>query len=59
MIERAVERGQLPGGTDAALLVEAIAAPLYFRMLISIGRDSTNADRAAAAALAAARGGAS
>ena len=59
LIERAVERGQLPPGTDPAQLISAIAAPLYFRLLLS-GEPLTRAaaDTAAAAALSAARAGA-
>jgi AcrR family transcriptional regulator len=58
MIERAVARGQLPLGTDPARIIEAIAAPLYFRLLVSIEPLSqATADRAAAAALVAARAG--
>ena len=58
MFARAIERGQLPHGTDPALLVEAIAAPLYFRLLVSMEPIArTDAERAAEAALAAARAG--
>lgn len=59
LIVRAIERGQLPVGTDPAALIAAIAAPLYFRLLVS-GEPLTRvaADTAAAAALAAARAGA-
>ena len=59
LIERAVERGQLPPGTDPAQLISAIAAPLYFRLLVS-GEPLTRAaaDIAATAALSAARAGA-
>ena len=58
LIERAIERGQLPARTNAADLIGAIAAPLYFRLLVS-GEPLTDAaaDTAAAAALAAARAG--
>lgn len=56
LIERAIDRGQLPQDTDPAAVIEAIAAPLYFRMLVS-GEPLTRAaaDTAADAALAAAR----
>jgi len=59
LIERAIERGQLPAGCDPAHVIEAIAAPLYFRLLVS-GEPLTQAaaDTAAGAALAAARAGA-
>ncbi|WP_433242803.1 TetR/AcrR family transcriptional regulator [Streptosporangium sp. CA-135522] len=58
LVTRAVERGELPVGTDAADLVRTAVAPLYYRLFIS-GEpvDERVADRAAAAALAAARAG--
>jgi AcrR family transcriptional regulator len=58
IIERAVERGQLPRGTSAAGVIEYMAAPLYYRLLV-VGEPPTEAtaDLAAAAALAAARAG--
>jgi hypothetical protein len=58
IVERAVERGQLPRGTSAAGVIEYLAAPLYYRLLIT-GEPLTEAiaDLAAAAALAAARVG--
>jgi AcrR family transcriptional regulator len=56
VVERAVARGELPEGTDAAELVADLAAPVYFRVLIAGDVvDERTADRAAAAALAAAR----
>jgi len=59
LIERAIGRGQLPVATDPAALIAAIAAPLYFRLLVSDEPQTTAAaDAAAAAALAAARAGA-
>jgi hypothetical protein len=59
LIERAIERGQLPTGTAPSEVIAAIAAPLYFRLLVS-GQPLTTAaaNTAAAAALAAARAGA-
>jgi AcrR family transcriptional regulator len=59
LIERAIERNQLPLRTDPAELMAAVAAPLYFRLLVS-GQPQTAAaaDTAAVAALAAARAGA-
>ena len=59
LIERAIERGQLPVGTHPPALIAAIAAPLYLRLLVS-GEPLTRAaaDTSAAAALAAARAGA-
>lgn len=58
LIARAITRGQLPARTEPAALIQAIAAPLYFRLLVS-GEPLTHAaaDTAAAAALAAARAG--
>lgn len=59
LIERAIARGQLPQDTDPAAVIEAIAAPLYFRLLLSGEPLSRNAaDTTAEAALAAARAGA-
>ncbi|MEO3795200.1 TetR/AcrR family transcriptional regulator [Nonomuraea sp. B10E15] len=37
MLVRAVERGELPPGTDPDFLLEAISGPLYFRLLM-LGR---------------------
>ncbi|MFJ6211739.1 TetR/AcrR family transcriptional regulator [Streptomyces sp. NPDC092296] len=56
VIVRAVERGELPGGTDPAEVVRTLAAPVYFQLLIT-GEplDEAAADRAARIALAAAR----
>lgn len=58
IVERAVGRGQLPHGTSATGVIEHMAAPLYYRLLI-MNESPTEAvaDRAAAAALAAARAG--
>jgi AcrR family transcriptional regulator len=58
IVERAVERGQLPRGTSAAEVIEHVAAPLYYRLLMA-GEPPTEdaADLAAAAALAAAQAG--
>ncbi|WP_247720765.1 TetR/AcrR family transcriptional regulator [Streptomyces sennicomposti] len=55
----AVGRGELPAGTDARAVVSAVSAPLYYSLL-NTGEplDEAAADRAAAAALAAARAGA-
>ena len=58
IIDRAVARGELPAGTGAAGVMHAVAAPLYFRLLVT-GEPLTaeHADESAAAALAAARAG--
>ncbi|WP_159943279.1 MULTISPECIES: TetR/AcrR family transcriptional regulator [unclassified Nocardiopsis] len=58
-VEQAVERGEVPEGTDAAEVVRAVSAPLYYRMLVSGDPlDEAAADRCARAAVAAARAGA-
>jgi len=58
LVTRAVERDELPEGIDAADLIRTAVAPLYYRLFVS-GEpvDEQVADRAAAAALAAARAG--
>jgi AcrR family transcriptional regulator len=58
IVERAVARGELPAGTEPAPVMQAMAAPLYYRLLVT-GEPLTQdvADQAAAAALAAARAG--
>ncbi len=35
MIDRAAARGELRGGVDARLILEAIVAPLHFRALLT------------------------
>jgi AcrR family transcriptional regulator len=58
IVERAVQRDQLPAGTDPAAFMHAMSAPLYYRLLVT--RESVterDADLGAAAALAAARAG--
>ncbi|MEU3753670.1 TetR-like C-terminal domain-containing protein [Streptomyces olivoreticuli] len=58
LVERAVDRGEVPGGTDSDALVRAVSAPLFLRLFITrepIG--AADADQAADAALAAARAG--
>ncbi|MFJ3790231.1 TetR/AcrR family transcriptional regulator [Kitasatospora sp. NPDC090091] len=56
--ERAIERGELPAGTDGAEVVRAATAPLYYRLFVS-GEplDARTAERAADAAALAARAG--
>ncbi|WP_406231370.1 TetR/AcrR family transcriptional regulator [Nocardia sp. NBC_01009] len=58
VVGRAIERGELPTGTDAAELVKALVAPIYFRALITREpvTDAT-ADAAARLALTGARAG--
>lgn len=58
-VQQAVDRGELPEGTDAHEVVRAVSAPLYYRLLTTGDRlDEAAADRAAEAAAAAARAGA-
>ncbi|MGW0766276.1 TetR/AcrR family transcriptional regulator C-terminal ligand-binding domain-containing protein [Streptomyces sp. NPDC002676] len=54
----AIARGEVPEGTDPKAVVGAVSAPLYYALLTTGGPlDEAAADRAAAAALAAARAG--
>ncbi len=58
IVDRAVQRGEISSGTEAAGIMNAVAAPLYYRLLVT--REpitERDADRAAAATLAAARAG--
>jgi len=58
-VEQAAARGEVPQGTDAAEVVRAVSAPLYYRFLVSgDAMDVAAAERAAVAAGAAARAGA-
>jgi AcrR family transcriptional regulator len=58
-VQQAVERGELPEGTDPHEVIRAVSAPLYYRLLTSgLPLDEAAADRAAEAAAAAARAGA-
>jgi hypothetical protein len=58
LVTRAVARGELPAGVDPAEVVRVAVAPLYYRLFISREPvDGAVADRAADAALAAARAG--
>jgi AcrR family transcriptional regulator len=58
-VREAVERGELPADTDAEEVIRAVSAPLYYRLLASGNAlDDEAADRAAEAAVAAARAGA-
>ncbi|MFJ2771067.1 TetR/AcrR family transcriptional regulator [Streptomyces sp. NPDC087300] len=58
VVTRAVERGELPPDTDPSEFLKALAAPVFFRLVLT-GEpvDETTADRAAQVALAAARAG--
>jgi AcrR family transcriptional regulator len=58
IVERAVQRGQFPEGTDPAAFMHAMAAPMFYRLLVT--RElvtEQDADLSAAAALAAAAAG--
>jgi hypothetical protein len=35
MVERASSRGEVPPDTDPALLIEAVVAPIYFRLVMT------------------------
>ncbi|MEO3773546.1 TetR/AcrR family transcriptional regulator C-terminal ligand-binding domain-containing protein [Micromonospora sp. B9E7] len=57
-VEQAVQRAELPAGTDAAEVIRAVSAPLYYRLLMSGDPlDEAAASRAAEGAAAAARAG--
>ncbi|MDG9720547.1 TetR/AcrR family transcriptional regulator [Streptomyces sp. DH24] len=57
-VEQGVRRGELPAGTDAAAVVRAVSAPLYYALLTTgEAPDPAAADRAARAAFAAATAG--
>ncbi len=58
-VTEAVDRGELPPGTDSFEVIRAVSAPLYYRMLTTPEPvDEATADRAATAALAAGHAGA-
>jgi AcrR family transcriptional regulator len=58
IVDRAIQTGQLPAGTDAAALMHAVAAPLYFQLLVTRALvTESDADLSAAAALTAAAAG--
>ncbi|WP_371795322.1 TetR/AcrR family transcriptional regulator [Streptomyces sp. NBC_01718] len=57
-VTQALERGELPAGTDPGEVIRSVSAPLYYRLLTGGGPlDTAAADRAAEAAAAAARAG--
>ncbi|MFG3002322.1 TetR/AcrR family transcriptional regulator [Streptomyces calvus] len=57
-VRQAVDRGEVPEGTDPHEVIRAVSAPLYYRLLTTGDRlDEDAADRAAEAAAAAARAG--
>ncbi|MER5178188.1 TetR/AcrR family transcriptional regulator [Streptomyces sp. NPDC002896] len=58
-VEQAIDRGEVPEGTDPHEVIRAVSAPLYYRLLTSgDSPDEAAADQAAEAAEAAARAGA-
>ncbi|GAB2820850.1 TetR/AcrR family transcriptional regulator [Actinocorallia aurea] len=58
IVERAVQRGEVPPDTDAAEVVRQAAAPLYYRLYISCEPvEEVDTRRAAAVAASAARQG--
>ncbi|MET7934284.1 TetR/AcrR family transcriptional regulator [Streptomyces sp. NPDC005322] len=58
-VQQAIERGEVPEGTDTHEVIRAVSAPLYYRLLNSgTPLDESAADQAAEAAAAAARAGA-
>ncbi|MFD1539862.1 TetR/AcrR family transcriptional regulator [Nonomuraea guangzhouensis] len=59
VVARAVSRGELPAGTDAAEVIKSLAAPVYLRLLMTAEPvDEAVADQAVRVTLAAARAGA-
>ncbi|GGX80371.1 transcriptional regulator [Streptomyces minutiscleroticus] len=58
-VQQAIDRGEVPEGTDTHEVIRAVSAPLYYRLLTSGGPlDEDAADQAAAAAATAAAAGA-
>jgi AcrR family transcriptional regulator len=58
IVKRAIARGQLPPRTSADELIKQVSAPLFYRLLVTAEPlTRATADRAAAAAVAAARAG--
>jgi len=58
IVDRAIARGEVPADTAPGPVMNAMAAPLYYRLLVTAEPlTPADADRAAAAALAAARAG--
>jgi AcrR family transcriptional regulator len=58
-VQQAIDRREVPEGTDGHEVIRAVSAPLYYRLLISGDPlDVAAADRAAEAAATAARAGA-
>jgi hypothetical protein len=59
IVDRAVQRGEAPAGTDSAEIIRAVTALIYYRLFIA-GEQASEAlaDSVAAIAAAAARAGA-
>jgi len=58
IVTRAIERGELPSGTEPAQLVKAVIAPIYLRLLVTAEPlDEAVADQAVRVALTAAHAG--
>jgi AcrR family transcriptional regulator len=58
IVDRAIARGELAAGADAAALMHAIAAPMYYELLVTRGPvTERDAEQSAAAAVAAAAAG--
>jgi AcrR family transcriptional regulator len=58
VVTRAIERGELPSGTEPGELVKAVIAPIYLRLLVTVEPlDEAVADQAVRVALTAARAG--
>ncbi|WP_260477777.1 TetR/AcrR family transcriptional regulator [Nonomuraea sp. WAC 01424] len=58
VVRRAIVRGELPGGVDAREVIRVAVAPVYYRLFVAHEPVSEqDADRAADAAVAAARAG--
>jgi AcrR family transcriptional regulator len=57
-VRQAIDRGEVPVGTDAEEVIRAVSAPLYYRMLTGVAPlDEAAAERAAVAAATAAAAG--
>ncbi|KAA0022695.1 TetR/AcrR family transcriptional regulator [Antrihabitans cavernicola] len=57
-VEQAIERGEVPAGTDSVAVIRAVSAPLYYHLLTRTDQISEHvADTAAAAAETAAKAG--
>ena len=57
-VRHAIKRGELPADTDPVDVIRSLGAPFYYRMLVTHEPlDETVAERAAAAAIAAAKAG--